>query len=107
MKIKTNSQPILTTIAKVIKKTHTQPKDQQFPIILKMYTNIQPIPTITAKDSNPNTVAELAQLIYTVTKQLDEDTVEYIYGMLSEDPFDDDTRETVCGIFNGSIVVTA
>ena len=24
--------------------------------------------------------------------------MEYVYGILSEDPFDDNTRETVCGI---------
>jgi len=44
---------------------------------------------------NPSTVDELAQ----VFKLIDEDTVEYVFGMLLEDPFDEaDTRDFFCGI---------
>ena len=41
---------------------------------------------------------ELTQLLITVAN-LNIDTVEYIHGMLLEDPCDEwDTRERVCGI---------
>ena len=49
-------------------------------------------------DINPTIAAELAWLILTVPKLLNEDTMEYVYEMILEDPFNDDTRETVCGI---------
>ena len=54
--------------------------------------------TITAKDLNPSTADELVQLIRTAAKLLDEDTVEFVNGMLSEDLYDNDTREFVCEI---------
>ena len=87
-----------------------QHKDQQFPIILKVNKKIHntntintntitetPSPmTITAKDLNTSTADELAQLICTIAQLLDEDTVDYVHGTLSKDPYDDDTREFVC-----------
>ena len=39
-----------------------------------------------------------ANKIVSVFKQIDKDTVEYIWGMLLEDLYDDDTREAVCKI---------
>ena len=42
----------------------------------------QPCPTTTAKDLNPSTADELAQLVRTVAKLLNEDTVEFINGIL-------------------------
>ena len=52
-------------------------------------------PTTTAKDLPPSTVDELAQVIPNFAKLLNEDTMVYVIGMLLEDPYDDDTRETV------------
>ena len=54
--------------------------------------------TATFLGNNPTVATEVARLILTVAKLLDEDTLECVFGMLSEDPFDDDTRETVRGI---------
>ena len=55
-------------------------------------------PTTTTKDLTPFTVDELAQVIPILAKLLDEDTVVYVIGMLLEDPYENDTRETVCEI---------
>ena len=42
---------------------------------------------------------ELAQVIFTLAKLIDENTVEYVFEMFVEDPFDEeDTREIVRGI---------
>ena len=89
-----------------------QHKDRQFPVISKInkkihttdtnntktITKIPSHMTITAKDLNLFTADELAQLIRTVAKLLNEDTVEYVTGMLSKDPYDNDTKEFVCEI---------
>ena len=72
-----------------------QHKDQQFPIILKVNKKIHntntintntitetPSPmTITAKHYNPTEAAELAPTLFTVTELLDEDTLDYVYGI--------------------------
>ena len=49
-------------------------------------------------DCTPTTASDLARVLISIVELIEEDTVEYTYGILSEDPFDDDTRETVCGI---------
>ena len=60
--------------------------------ILKI-TNSQPIPTTTAKDRQT-----VNKTLFTVVNLLDENTVEYFYGMLLENLFGDNTKEAVCGI---------
>ena len=58
-------------------------------------------PTTICTD-NPNniTIKDLLsnKNINTVVNLIDEDTLEYVYGMLLEDPRDEDTREFVCEI---------
>ena len=54
----------------------------------------QPVKSMTTDIIN----TRIADALFTVFELLNEDTVEYIYGMLLKDPYDDNTRETVCGI---------
>ena len=87
------------TTAKAMKKTRTHQKDQHNPVILRINKKKkQPFPTTTAKDLNPSTADELTQLIRIVAKLFNKDTVEFVNGMLLEDPDDNGTKEFVCEI---------
>ena len=44
------------------------------------------------------TDTRISDTIISIFKHLDDKTVEYVHGMLLEDPYDDNTRETVCEI---------
>ena len=58
------------------------------------------VPTTVPADNPNNIIKDLlsSKNINTVVNLIDKTTLEYVYGMLSEDPCDDDTREVVCGI---------
>ena len=55
---------------------------------------------IPPKTQNPKekTAEQLIQFYFTAAKLTDDDTVDYVYVKLLENPFDEDTREFVCGI---------
>ena len=46
------------------------------------------------RDVSTTVQVNTTKLLHTVVDYLDEKTLEYIYGMLLEHPYDDDTRET-------------
>ena len=51
------------------------------------------------EDLSTTVKVNTTKLLHTVVNYLDEKTLEYVYGMFSEHPYDDDTRrETVCKI---------
>jgi len=58
-------------------------------------------PTTVCTD-NPNDITindlSIAEIANIVANLINKDTYEFIYGMLSEDPGDDNTREYVCRI---------
>ena len=99
-KINTNSKQIPMTIgtAKVMKKiSKSPPKTRILNTNTHMNTNTitnSQSPTTTTKGRvfDPIIAAELAQFLLTVVHLLDEDIVECVYGMLMEDPSDEDTR---------------
>ena len=57
------------------------------------------IPNNTIIENLSTTVkVDTTDLLLTVVDHLDENTVEYVYVIISENPYDDNTRETVCEI---------
>ena len=50
------------------------------------------------KDVSTIVKVDTTKLLHTVVDYFDEKTLEYIYGILLEYPYDDDTKETVCEI---------
>ena len=60
-------------------------------------TTTKPNDTI-IKDLSTTVKVDTTELLLTVIDRLKENTLEYIYGMLSKNPYDDNTRETVCEI---------
>merc|ERR1712238_354897 len=86
------------------KKAHTSPTDRQvIPVISnnnKEKKKKASPPTTNSSPRNPPKPLE-EELIYvfsTIAELIDDDTVEYIAGMLEEDHSDDDTREFVSAI---------